>query len=287
MEMALKIDLLKAALVYDFDGTLAPGNMQEHSFIPGLGLDVPTFWGEVKTHARAHDADEVLVYMWRMLQHARDRHMPITRDALKEHGRQTPLFPGVSTWFDRIDAYALEQGLELEHYVISSGIYEMIAGCEVFDKFKQVFASRFLYDEAGCATWPAVAINYTTKTQFLFRINKGVDNSWDNESVNRWRPVDARPVPFERLVFIGDGETDIPAMKMVRYQGGEAVAVFDANKWNDKQKVIYRLIAEDRAQFVASADYSEGSQLDVTVKGILGRIAQAAKATGRRPGGGR
>ena len=120
-----------------------------------------------------------------------------------------PLFEGVELWFDRMNAYAIDRKLLLEHYVISSGIREMIEGCSIFPAFKKVFASSFAYNAEGAAVWPAVAINYTTKTQFLFRINKGIENTWSNEEINRWQPMNERPMPFQRMIFIGDGDTDI------------------------------------------------------------------------------
>jgi hypothetical protein len=182
------------------------------------------------------------------------------REVLAAHGRATPLFSGLDTWFDRIGAYAGERRLAVEHYVVSSGNYEIIAGCPIFERFRGVFASRFLYNAAGEATWPAVAINYTTKTQFLFRINKGISMTWDNQRINRWMPMEDRPVPFSRMIFIGDGETDIPSMKMVRHQGGHSIAVFDPEKWQEEnaRDRIERLIAEDRVHYVAPADYRDG-----------------------------
>ncbi|HEY4177987.1 MAG TPA: HAD family hydrolase [Kofleriaceae bacterium] len=271
-----------AAIVYDFDGTLAEGNIQEHSFIPRLGIEKCEFWKGVKEQAEEHDADEILVYMWRMLEVARAKNVAVTRTAMIEHGRATPLFAGVESWFNRINAYARSQQLDLEHYIISSGIEEMIQGCTIYGQFKRVFASRFIYDENDEAVWPGVAVNYTTKTQFLFRINKGIDTTYDNEAINRWVPMDERPVPFERMIFVGDGETDIPAMKMVRHQGGHSVAVFDPKKWErlELQKRVHSLIAEDRVHFVAPADYSENSQLDVTIKGSLGRFGNRLRHPG-------
>lgn len=267
----------RAAIVYDFDGTLARGNIQEGTFLPGVGIEPKTFWEDVKSRARQHDSDEILVYMWRMLEVARAKGMAVTRDMLLSHGQKAALFPGVQTWFDRINRYAADRSLQLDHYVISSGTHEMIEGCPIADRFRAVYASRFIYDDAGEAVWPGVAINYTTKTQYLFRINKGVENSWDNESVNRWKPMDERPVPFSRMIFVGDGDTDIPSMKMVRHQGGYSIGVFDEGKFRSgSQRNIYRLIAEDRVNFVAPANYCDGSQLDVTVKGILGRFARTA-----------
>jgi hypothetical protein len=193
-----------------------------------------------------------------------------------------PLFDGLTTWFERTNTYALKRGIALEHFVVSSGIREMIEGCKIFSVFKNVYASSFVYNEEGHAVWPAVAINYTTKMQFLFRINKGIDNTWDNDEINKWQPMNERRVPFDHMIFLGDGDTDIPAMKMVRDKGGAAIAVFNPKEWGQaaSQNKIHRLISEDRASYVAPADYSEGSQLDVTVRGVLGRLA---RVNGYRP----
>ena len=266
-----------AAIIYDFDGTLAPGNMQEHSFIPALGMDKETFWHEVETLTRRHNADGVSVYMWHMLEQARQRGIAVTAEMLADHGRSLALFAGVADWFARIDAFAAASGLVLEHYIISSGIGEMIDGCRIRPHFRYVFASRFLYQD-GVAVWPGAAINYTTKTQHLFRINKGILNLWDHTAINRWMEPEARPIPFDRMIFIGDGETDVPAMKMVREQGGSSIAVFDPAPAASARVrgLLDRLIAEERVNFVAPADYTEGSLLDITVRGILGRVARRA-----------
>jgi hypothetical protein len=268
----------RAAIVYDFDGTLARGNIQEHTFLPELGVDKDVFWAEVGRLKREHDADQILVYMWWMLQQARAKGVTVSKEMLRKHGSATPLYDGLdgaTSWFDRINAYAAAHGQALEHYIVSSGNREIIEGCSIYGRFTRVFASQFIYDDAGAAVWPGVAINYTTKTQFLFRINKGVTSSWDDAAVNRWQPMNERPVPFTRMIFIGDGDTDIPSMKMVRHQGGYSIAVYDEADWpqqRSKEK-LHRLIAEDRAHFVAPANYSDGSQLDVIVRGILGRFA--------------
>ncbi len=285
--------LVRAAIVYDFDGTLAPGNIQEHSLIPDyLGVRVEDFWTEVGKEKRAQDADEILVYLRLLLVFAARRGLPITRELLVHHGANTPLFSGVESYFERVDAFAREQGLALEHYVISSGNEELIRGTRIAQRFERIFASRYSYDERGQARWPAVAVNYTTKTQYLFRINKGVANNWDNEPVNRWIPMAKRAIPFERMVYLGDGDTDIPSMKMVRHQGGYSLAVFDPARWDSPDEATrsairrraYHLIAEDRAHFVVPADYREGSQLDVTLQGVLARMALGAGL--RAPRGG-
>jgi phosphoserine phosphatase len=265
----------KIALIYDFDGTLASGNLPEHSFLPSLGVnDFKKFWDENRSLVESRDADEVLTYMWSLLELAKAKKVDVTRSMLVSHGAKTPYFPGVEEWFDRIEAHGKSLELSVEHYVISSGLLEMIEGCSIFSKFRRVFACSYAYDEQGRAIWPAVSINYTNKTQFLFRINKGIENAWDNKQINRWQPPSERPIPFTRMIFIGDGDTDIPSMKMVRYQGGQAVAVYDPAKWAERkaQNKLQELIAEDRADYVSPADFREHEQLDIVVKGIMGRM---------------
>lgn len=264
-------ELKRTALVYDFDGTLARGNLQETSFIPDIGMTNEEFWSEVRARTRDHDADEILVYMHMMLEKSDEN---VTKEDLRRHGSKAKLFPGLSdrSWFDRVNQHAEKQGLALEHYIISSGIDEMIEGCRIRDAFRWVFASKFIYKD-GVAVWPGVGINYTTKTQYLFRINKGIHNYWDKESLNRYTPEDERPIPFNRMIFLGDGLTDIPTMRMLKYQDGYPVAVYDPEGGNRSLSEIYRLISDNRVDFVAPADYGEDSQLDIMVKGILGRIA--------------
>lgn len=265
----------RTALIYDFDGTLARGNLQETSFIPEIGMTKTEFWDEVKARTREHDADEILVYMHLMLEKAREKDLQVTAEDLRLHGETAPLFPGLAdkSWFKRINHHAEERGLALEHYIVSSGIHEMIDGCAIRDAFRQVFASKFIYID-GVAAWPGVGINYTTKTQYLFRINKGIDNHWDNVSINSYMPEDERPIPFDRMIFLGDGDTDIPTMKMLTYKGGHSVAVYDPNRTDRDLKKIHKLISDGRVEFVAPADYEENSQIDIIVKGILGRIAR-------------
>ena len=172
--------LQRTALIYDFDGTLAPGNLQEHGFISALGMSNEGFWREANTRARVEDADQILTYLRLMLEKSTERGIPITRGALRAHGATVALFPGLSdkSWFRRMNAHAADCGLALEHYIISSGVEEMIRGCAIVDQFHDVFASKFIYNEQDQAIWPGVAINYTTKTQYLFRINRGIDNHW-------------------------------------------------------------------------------------------------------------
>ena len=272
--------LAKTAIIYDFDGTLARGNLQDCSFIPKMHVTRTDFWNEVKRRTKQEDADEILVYMHLMLEKAKEAGEDLTKDMLRQHGRNAPLFPGLAdkTWFKRINSFAEQQKLELQHYIISSGIEEMIRGCSIQDAFHKIYASKYIYD-GEVAAWPAVAINYTTKTQYLFRINKGIENHWDREGLNTYMPEASRPVLFSRMIFLGDGDSDIPAMKMMTLQGGHSVAVYDEQRERRDLEKIHSLISDDRVDFVAPGNYQEKSQLDIIIKGILGRIAHGIKRT--------
>jgi hypothetical protein len=267
-------NLTTTAVIYDFDGTLARGNLQECSFIPNINMERDAFWEEVKRRTEEEDADEILVYMHLMLEKAKAAGLNVTKDMLRKHGLDAPLFLGLDgkRWFQRMNAFAEGQGLELKHYIISSGIEEMIRGCSIHDAFHKIYASKYIY-EGEIASWPGVAINYTTKMQYLFRINKGIENHWNRAALNAYMPGVLRPIPFSRMIFLGDGDSDIPAMKMMTFQGGYSVAVYDDQGDSRDIDKIHRLISDDRVDFVAPANYEQESQLDIIVKGILGRIA--------------
>jgi len=266
----------KAAIIYDYDGTLARGNIQECSFIPEIGMSREDFWEEVRIKKIEHDADQILVYMNLMLQKAQAAGIKITKQELNRHGANSDLYAGLIdlSWFDRMNAFASKNGLELEHYIVSSGIYEMIEGSPIFPAFKRVFASQFMY-ENNEAMWPSVSINYTTKTQYLFRINKGIYNVWDNSQINTFMPENERPVQFENMIFVGDGDTDIPSMKMMTQKGGHSIAVYDPKCDKSDLGKIHSLISDGRVDFIAPADYTENSQIDIAVRGLLGRMARA------------
>lgn len=277
------------AIAYDFDGTLAPGNMQEHSFIPDLGVSKEDFWGEAKKMAREQDMDEILAYMHLMLERARHK-VPITKDSFRKHGQQITFFPGVPEWFARINAYAKSRGVGLHHFIVSSGLREMVEGSAIGKRFDYIFASGFAYDANDVAIWPALAVNYTTKTQYLFRINKGIENSFDNNQINKFVPEEERPFPFSAMVYLGDGETDVPCMKMIKYQGGYAVAVFDPKKRKTSKRksgkeVALELLRHQRADYAVSADYREDSDLDTLIKAIIDRVANGARLGMFRGGG--
>lgn len=260
------------AIAYDFDGTLAPGNMQEHQFLPDIGMTPAAFWKEVHEIAKQHQADEVLVYMNHMLRKARERDVPVRRDDFKSRGKSIQLFEGVTDWFTRMTAYAKSKGVDLKHYLISSGNEEIFAGTPIAKRFEAVFASKYLFDANGVAQWPALAVNYTTKTQYLFRINKGVKDISDNAAVNEYKPKSERPVPFENMVFIGDGATDIPCFRLVKEQGGLSLAVYTPNKHGGKNKAE-QYFNDGRVHAVVPAVYTDGSTLDKIIRAQIDEVA--------------
>jgi phosphoserine phosphatase len=267
------------AIIYDFDGTLAEGNLHEHQLLPDIKVSKEEFWESAKQDANEHDGDEMLSYMRLTIERFKENNERIlNKEDFRKYGQSAKLFKGVEVWFERINDHARTRNLTLEHCIISSGLKEMIEGCAIAINFKHIFASHYTWVDEN-VIWPAVAANYTMKMQYLFRINKGIYNHWDNKDINKWIPMNERRIPFNRIIFIGDGETDIPTMRTVQELNGTSIAVFDPSKWIHDQNtrdLAYRLIAEDRVHFVAPADYSEISQLDVIVKGVLGKIAREA-----------
>lgn len=256
------------AMMYDFDKTLSTKDMQEYSFIPKLGLTAQEFWAQSNALAKEQKMDRILSYMYMMVRMSKDKHQPIRREDFVALGKKIQLYPGVEDWFARINAFGLEQGVRVEHYLISSGLKEIVEGCSIFDQFKEVYASEFLYDENGVAVWPKLAVNYTAKTQFLFRINKGVLDISNDLDLNRSIPDELRPVPFRNMIYIGDGLTDVPCMKLVKLNRGQSLAVYKKEKATG-----YSLLTDKRVDLIAPADYREGKKLDTLVKMILQKMA--------------
>lgn len=268
--------LIPMVIAYDFDGTLAPGNMQEYDFIPALNMLSKHFWTSVNVLAEKHEMDQILAYMYTMLEEAQKAKVSVRKTDFKIFGANIELFPGAKDWFKRINVYAKAKGVRLEHFIISSGIREMVEGTPIYKEFKKVYASGFMFDHNGVACWPALAVNYTTKTQYLFRINKGSLDVHDNSIINKYVPKDQRPVPFEHMVFVGDGETDIPCMRLVKDQGGHSIAVYNSGKHGAKKKAE-QLIKDGRATLAATADYQEGSAIDKAIKAIIDKIEASSR----------
>lgn len=263
------------AIAYDFDGTLADGNMQEHQFLPDIGMKPTEFWNEVKRLTKKHQADEVLVYMNLMLRKATAAEVSVRQKDFEEQGKKIQLFDGVKEWFERINNYGNERGIHVKHYLISSGNAEIFAGTPIADEFDAVFASKFMFDVNGVATWPALAVNYTTKTQYLFRINKGAFDLSDNRRVNEFVEKRNRPVPFENMVFIGDGSTDIPCFRLIKEQGGLSLAVFKSGARGARAKAD-KYMQDGRVHCIAPADYTDDSKLDHIIKAYIDEVAARA-----------
>ena len=257
------------ALVYDFDGTLAPGNMQEFGFVQAIGKDPNEFWNRTYEMAVGNDASTILCYMYLMLQEAKANGISLKRDNFRKFGSMIKLYQGVEEWFSLINQYGKSIGLNIQHYINSSGLKEMVEGTSIAKEFENIYACSFLYDTEGNAYWPAVAVDYTTKTQFLFKINKGIKEVSDNKKINEYVAKEDRPIPFERMIYFGDGETDVPSMSVVKSQGGHAIAVYGDPK---KKATATKLINANRVDFMCMADYSEGREVYDTVCRILNKI---------------
>lgn len=270
--------LIPVAICYDFDGTLSPGNMQEYEFMDKLKVKPMWFWKKSLKLAKSQQADPILAYMKLMLDEAAYHQMPIRKDYFVKCGKNVELFQGVESWFKRINEYGKMQGIKIQHHIISSGLKEMIEGTKIAKQFECVFASSFMYDPNNVAMWAANAVNYTSKTQYLFRINKGCCDINDNKKINQYVKEEDRPVPFKNMIYIGDGDTDVPCMKMIKVAGGHSIAVYNSAKKGRKDKAL-KLIDENRVNIVANADYSENKTIDKYVKSIIDKIAADNRIT--------
>ncbi len=257
------------AIMYDFDKTLCTKDMQEYTFIPSLGMSASDFWNGANKLREIDKMDQVLTYMYMMKEKSLEIGRPLTSEYLNKMGANIELYPGVSEWFRRINAFGERLGVKIEHYIISSGVKEIIDGSSIGDCFKKVYASEFYYDEQGHAVWPKRAVNYTNKTQFLIRISKGILDEADDVGVNQKMEKKDRRIPFSNMIYIGDGLTDVPCMKITKDHGGVSIAVYtDKNK-----KVAEDLYNQNRIDYIARANYSEDSKLDLIIKKTIETMA--------------
>lgn len=268
-----KEDKPVVAICYDFDKTLSPDDMQAQGYIQSVGYEVESFWKESNGLAEENEMDQNLAYMYTMIQKAHGKFV-FNRQTLMEYGAKVKLFPGVETWFKRIREYGDKKGVIVEHYIISSGLKEMIEGTTVAKEFEKIYASSFYYDSCGVAQWPAQVINYTSKTQFLFRIEKGTLDVNDSAVNDYFEPENIR-IPFRNIIYIGDSDTDIPCMKLVNSYSGHSIGVYNPET-KDKRKV-YKMMEDNRIKYFAPADYTSDSELDVLVKAIIDQTASNEK----------
>ena len=259
------------ALIYDFDGTLSPGNMQEFGFIQAIGKEIKEFWQESDNIAVGQDASNILSYMKLMYDEAKKAGIKLRRKDFKKFGASVELFPGVTEWFQMINQYGKSKGVRVEHYINSSGLAEMIEGTAIAKEFKRIFACSFIYNKEGEAEWPGVAVDYTAKTQFLFKINKGILSIRDNKKVNESQLEENKRIPFPHMIYLGDGETDVPCMKIVKMFGGNSIAVYDPTN-KKKTNVAKKLLRQQRVNFITPSDYTKESRTTRIVCYIIDKI---------------
>ncbi len=259
------------AIMYDFDKTLSTTDMQNYNFIPNLGLTPQEFWGATTEFTDKTGVERILSYMYMMIYEAKKKGIKLTREYLEKCGANIKFFPGVTTWFKRINEYGASKGVNVEHYLVSSGTKEIIDGCAIIKEFTAAYGCEYYYDETGEAVWPKMAINYTQKTQFFFRIAKGIIDTSNDQGVNE--KTKKLRIPYHNIVYMGDGMTDIACMTLVKKNGGESIALYP-EKEIDKVKHIYE---EGRVSFICRADYSSGSDLEKVVKLIIDKIATVSE----------
>ena len=251
------------AICYDFDKTLATDDMQAFSFIPNLGLTSEEFWAKTGEFSKATGTESILSYLHCMNTECKKKGIKLTKEYLRNLGKDVKFYDGVTTWFKRLNSFAQEKGITLEHYIISSGNKEIIEGSAISKEFKAIYGCEFLYNEEGEAYWPKCTINYTLKTQYLFRIVKGVFDQTDDKNVNQRK--DEKHVEFRNIIYLGDGLTDIPCMTLVKEKGGKSIAVYQPHK---KDKVM-PLLEENRVNYICESNFRASSQMEKLVKLIL------------------
>ena len=256
------------AFLYDFDKTLCTTDMEDYTFIPALGYKPAEFWKKANDFGYNNRMDGLLAYMYTMIEECRAQNIRLDRDFLVRCGHDMQLFPGVQDWFARINAFGESQGVAIEHYVISSGLREIIEGSGIAQEFREIYACEFYYNENGDACWPKLDVNFTNKTQFVYRINKGILDVSRDKELNDSMPDDSKRVPFTNMIYMGDGLSDVPCMKMMRAYGGQAIAVYQASN----RQGVEKLLADGRVDFIFPADYREGMELDRTVRDILRKM---------------
>lgn len=271
---------LVIALIYDFDGTLSPQNMQEYDFFDAIGIkNKSQFWAENSKLVHKHEASNILCYMRLMIKKAQSADVSIKRQQFVEFGKSIELYNGVKGWFKLTDEIAKANDVKIEHYINSSGLKEMIEGTPIAKEFKQIYACSFMYED-DVAVWPAVAVDFTAKTQFLFMINKGISKVSDNAKINEYVPEDQRPIPFKHMIYFGDGETDIPCMKLVKQQGGYSIAVYKPRN-SRKKACAEKLVRDNRVNFACPADYSKNSEIYSTVEAIVKKMKSESDLAAR------
>lgn len=259
----------RMAICYDFDKTLSPDDMQTFTLIPSFGIDKSEFWDNSNKLAEENLMDKNLAWMFELIRYSKFKTKSLKKEYFHEIGADVKLYKGVEDWFKNTTEYATEKGIELEHYIISSGLKEIIEGSKISSAFKRIYASSYLYSTDGIAEWPAQAVNYTNKTQYIFRIAKGFLEEYD-ERVNDSMREEQLRIPYENIVYIGDSATDIPCMRLVKSRGGYSIGVYDPEK--DNRAKVYQMYNDGRLNFYAPADYTVSGALFTYIKQVINEI---------------
>ena len=254
-------------IMYDFDKTLSTTDMQNYSFIPMVGMTPEEFWGATGEFSEKSGCERILSYMYMMIAKAKEKGIKLTREVLRDCGKSIKYHPGVSTWFSRINEYGKQKGVKVEHYLVSSGTKEILEGCSIYDCFTNVYGCEFYY-ENDVPVWPKLAINYTQKTQFFFRIAKGVTDVRDDNAVNE-KNRDGLRIPYTNIAYIGDGMTDVACMTLVNKNKGYSIGVYT----DDNKEKVNQIRNDKRCRFVVKADYSKDSDMEKVFKLIIDDIA--------------
>lgn len=254
------------AIMYDFDKTLAETDMQNFSFIPNLNMTIPEFWNETEVIRKKYDMDKILSYMYTMILECKKRNIKLTREYLNSCGNDIRYYNGVTSWFDRINKYAEDNGVIVEHYIISSGNLEILEKSSISKNFKKMFACEFIYDKNNEAIWPKAIVNYTLKTQYIYRIQKGLIDNNDDGAINE--KMKTKRIPFSNMIYVGDGLTDVPSMIMVKENGGTSIAVYPKNQ----REKVNDLFEDERVNFICKADYSKDSEIERIVKLLIDTV---------------
>ena len=257
------------AVLYDFDSTLARTDMQAYGFIPALGMTPKEFWELTGKFSDETGCENILSYLYVMNDAAKKAGIKMTKEFLNECGKNIEFFPGVTTWFNRINEFGKEQGVKVEHYLISSGNKEIVEGCSIAKEFRKIYGCEYIFDKnTGEVIWPKFAVNYTQKTQYFFRIAKGVYDENDDSGVNEKTP--GKRIPYSNIVYIGDGMTDVPSMIIVKNNGGKSIAVYPKGKDGNVAESLYE---DGRVNYSTVADYSKGADLEKILQLIIQGIA--------------
>lgn len=256
------------AIMYDFDKTLSTTDMQNYMFIPALGMKPDEFWGATGEFSKKSEVERILSYMYMMVKLSQEKGIKLTKKFLNDCGKKIDYYPGVENWFKRINKYGQALDVKIEHYLLSSGTKEIVEGSKIAKYFNEIYGCEFYFDpQTQVPVWPKQAVNYTQKTQYLFRISKGATDLRDDKKINE-KEKDHR-IPYTNMIYLGDGMTDVPCMQVLKNNGGKSIAIY-----NPKDKAnIQKLVREKRVNFAFTANYTEGSNLDKTVKSIIKQIA--------------